>query len=32
TAIKENKIKRGDMLLLEAFGAGFTWGAVLLRY
>ena len=32
TAIKEKKIKRGDMLLLEAFGAGFTWGAVLLRY
>ena len=32
TAIQENKIKRGDMLLLEAFGAGFTWGAVLLRY
>ncbi len=32
TAIKENKIKRGDMLLLEAFGAGFTWGAALLRY
>lgn len=32
TAIKENKIKRGDVLLLEAFGAGFTWGAVLLRY
>ena len=32
TAIKENKIKRGDMLLLEAFGAGFTWGAILLRY
>ena len=32
TAIKEHKIKRGDMLLLEAFGAGFTWGAILLRY
>ena len=32
TAIRENKIKRGDVLLLEAFGAGFTWGAVLLRY
>ena len=32
TAIKERKIKRGDMLLLEAFGAGFTWGAILLRY
>ncbi|MAU57232.1 MAG: ketoacyl-ACP synthase III [Hyphomicrobiales bacterium] len=32
TAIKEHRIKRGDMLLLEAFGAGFTWGAILLRY
>ena len=32
TAIKEHKIKRGDVLLLEAFGAGFTWGAILLRY
>ena len=32
TAIRENKIKRGDMLLLEAFGAGFTWGAVLIKY
>ena len=32
TAVKDGKIKRGDMLLLEAFGAGFTWGAVLLRY
>ena len=30
TAIKEHRIKRGDMLLLEAFGAGFTWGAILL--
>ena len=32
TAIRENKIKRGDILLLEAFGAGFTWGAVLIKY
>ncbi len=32
SAIKERKICKGDMLLLEAFGAGFTWGAVLVRY
>ena len=31
-AIRSGKIKRGDILLLEAFGAGFTWGAVLLKY
>ena len=31
-AIQIGKIKRGDILLLEAFGAGFTWGAVLLKY
>ena len=32
TAIQDGKIKKGDLVLLEAFGAGFTWGAVLLRY
>jgi 3-oxoacyl-[acyl-carrier-protein] synthase-3 len=32
TAIKDGRIKRGDMLLLEAFGGGFTWGASLVRY
>ncbi len=32
TAIQGGKIKKGDLVLLEAFGAGFTWGAVLLRY
>ena len=31
-AIRDGRIKRGDLLLLEAFGAGFTWGAALLRY
>lgn len=31
-AIREGRIKRGDVLLLEAFGGGFTWGAVLLQY
>jgi len=32
TAIQDGRIKRGDLVLLEAFGAGFTWGAVLIRY
>jgi 3-oxoacyl-[acyl-carrier-protein] synthase-3 len=31
-AIKSGKIKRGDLLLLEGFGAGYTWGASLIRY
>jgi 3-oxoacyl-[acyl-carrier-protein] synthase III len=32
TAIADGRIKRGDLLLLEAFGGGFTWGASLVRY
>lgn len=32
TAIKDGRVKRGDLLLLEAFGGGFTWGANLVRY
>jgi 3-oxoacyl-[acyl-carrier-protein] synthase-3 len=32
TAIRDGRIKRGDLLLLEAFGGGFTWGACLVRY
>jgi 3-oxoacyl-[acyl-carrier-protein] synthase III len=31
-AIKDGRIKRGDLVLMEAMGGGFTWGAVLLRY
>lgn len=31
-AVKEGKLKRGQLLGLSAFGAGFTWGAVILRY
>ena len=31
-AVKDGRIKRGDLTLLEAFGGGFTWGATLLRY
>ena len=30
--IRDGRIKRGDLLLLEAFGGGFTWGSALIRY
>ena len=30
--IRDGKIKSGDVLLLEAVGGGFTWGAALLKY
>ena len=32
TAIRDGRIKRGDMLVLEAMGGGFTWGASVVRY
>jgi len=32
TAIKDGRIKRGDLIVLEAMGGGFTWGAATLRY
>jgi len=31
-AIAGGQVKRGELLLLEAFGGGFTWGSALLRY
>ena len=31
-AIKDGRIKRGDMCLLESFGGGFTWGSALIKY
>lgn len=31
-AVRDGKIKRGQMLLLEAMGGGLTWGAALLRF
>jgi len=30
--VRDGRIKRGEMLLLEAFGGGLTWGSALLRY
>jgi 3-oxoacyl-[acyl-carrier-protein] synthase-3 len=32
TAIRDGRIKRGDLLLLEGVGAGFSWGATYIRY
>jgi 3-oxoacyl-[acyl-carrier-protein] synthase-3 len=30
--VRDGRIKRGDLLLLEAFGGGVTWGSALIRY
>ena len=32
TAVRDGRIKRGEVILLEAFGGGFTWGSALIRY
>jgi 3-oxoacyl-[acyl-carrier-protein] synthase-3 len=32
TAVRDGRIQRDEVLLLEAFGGGFTWGSVLLRF
>ncbi len=32
TAVRDGRIKRGDTILLEAFGGGFTWGSALIKY
>ncbi len=31
-AVRSGRVQRGQLLLLEAFGGGFTWGSALLRY
>ncbi|MED5550884.1 MAG: beta-ketoacyl-ACP synthase III [Pseudomonadota bacterium] len=31
-AVQDGRIKRGDLVLMEALGGGFTWGAVLARF
>ncbi|HEX37399.1 MAG TPA: ketoacyl-ACP synthase III [Candidatus Cloacimonetes bacterium] len=31
-AVEDGRIRRGDLIVLDAFGAGLTWGSVLLRY
>jgi 3-oxoacyl-[acyl-carrier-protein] synthase-3 len=30
--VRDGRIRRGELLLLEAFGGGITWGAALVRY
>jgi len=32
TAVRDGRIQRGQMILLEAFGGGFTWGSALLKF
>ncbi|AGF74472.1 3-oxoacyl-[acyl-carrier-protein] synthase III [Bartonella australis AUST/NH1] len=32
TAVQDGRIKKGDLIMLEAMGGGFTWGAVLVRW
>jgi 3-oxoacyl-[acyl-carrier-protein] synthase III len=31
-AVRDGRIRRGETVLMEAFGGGFTWGSVLLKY
>lgn len=31
-AVRDGRVKRGDLVMLEAMGGGFTWGSVLLRW
>ncbi len=31
-AVRDGRIKRGNIILMEAFGGGFTWGSALIRY
>ena len=32
TAVRDGRIKRGEIVLMEAFGGGFTWGSVLVKF
>jgi 3-oxoacyl-[acyl-carrier-protein] synthase-3 len=31
-AVRSGQIRRGDLILINSFGAGLTWGAALFRY
>jgi 3-oxoacyl-[acyl-carrier-protein] synthase-3 len=31
-AVKEKRVTKGDVVVLVAFGAGFTWGSVVIRW
>ena len=30
--VRDGRVKLGDLILLEAFGAGFSWGSALIKY
>ncbi|SJZ86585.1 beta-ketoacyl-ACP synthase III [Consotaella salsifontis] len=32
TAVRDGRVKKGDLVLLEAMGGGFTWGSVVIRW
>ena len=32
TAVRDGRIKQGDLIVLEAMGGGFTWGAAVARF
>ena len=32
TAVRDGRVQRGQLILMEAFGGGFTWGSVLMRF
>jgi 3-oxoacyl-[acyl-carrier-protein] synthase-3 len=32
TGVRDGRVKKGDLLMLEAMGGGFTWGAALVRW
>jgi 3-oxoacyl-[acyl-carrier-protein] synthase III len=32
TAVKDGRIQRDDLIVLEAMGGGFTWGAAVIRF
>ncbi len=31
-AVRDGRIKRGEIILMEAFGGGFTWGSALVKF
>jgi 3-oxoacyl-[acyl-carrier-protein] synthase-3 len=31
-AVRDGRVKKNDLIVLEAMGGGFTWGAAVLRY
>ena len=31
-AVRDGRIKRGQLILIEAFGGGFAWGSALIRF